>query len=1120
MFDVGRWLAEMGLERYAEAFVANAIDADILPRLTDDDLKALGVAALGHRKRILEAIASSPSSGGLAGETRETAVDAAPREAERRQLTVMFVDLVNSTDLSVRLDPEEMREVLRGYQSAVTGELQRMEGHVAKFMGDGVLAYFGWPVAREDAAERAVRAALSVCAAVGAQRAPDGAALAARVGIATGLVVVGELIGAAEAQERAVVGDTPNLAARLQAAAPPGGVVIGHGTQRLIGAMFALDELPPLTLKGIAEPQRAWRVVGERRVEGRFDAMHAGGMVQMVGREQELALLLDRWQLAKSGEGQAVILSGEPGIGKSRIVMALRERLRGDAHVGLRYFCSPQHTGTPWWPIIRQLERAIGMTPGEPVGATLDRLDALFRDCPADAASIAPLFADLLSLENDGRYRMPELTPQERKARTMRALVDQLALLSRRSPALLILEDAHWLDSTTREAFDLIVDSVRSLPVLCVVTCRPEFQQNWTSRPHVTLISLNRLGRAHAERLVAELTQGRLLPSVLCAEILAKTEGVPLFIEELTKMVLESGLIRPGGGGVETAVAVVPLAVPDTLRDSLMARLDRLAVAREVAQIGAVLGREFEHELLAAVADLGEQQLAQALDQLVATELVFRRGVPPRVVYSFKHALVQDTAYQSLLRSRRQLFHARAAEVLRTRFTERIVAAPELLAHHLTEAGLGAAAVQAWIDAGDLALRRCAYPEAIGNLRRGLAVVAALQPSLERDRAELRLHNALGQAIHTSFGPTAEVEASYRRARGLSQAVGDERQWVRASYGLWFCHNWRMEHMEARKSAEELLRRSEGSSDATLVLQSHHAAWTTAWQLGEPQSAVEHAEIGRSIYDPGVHHSSSVFYGNHDAGVCCCNTLGIARTIMGFADRGVADAAEGEALARQVGHPFSRALSLFFRSNIHLLRGEIKTTVRLAHEMADLCAQQGIGVYGLVGRVVSGWCAAASGDDPAGGMRLMRSGLDELARVGARARRTEYLGLFADRALAVGDVSASRAALSEAHALASQTGERFFLAELHRLDAAVCLFEDRGAAAQAEAMLGRAVCVARTQSAKLFELRAAADLAQLWADRGERQRAFDMLAPVCDWFTEGRDAPRIKEIAALRAALA
>lgn len=1120
MADIGRWLEGLGLGKYAAAFAEAEIDLAALPHLTENDLKELGLP-IGPRRKILAAAPTAPgqSAPAIASTAGTEPVVATPRdEAERRQLTVMFVDLIQSTEHSTQLDPEDMRDLLRDYQNVVTGEIARFGGHVAKLMGDGVLAYFGWPLAHEDSAERAVRAGLALSAAVARLRAPSGQALATRTGIATGLVVVGELIGEAEAQERTVVGETPNLAARLQSAAEPGTVVIANGTRRLLGTLFEVAETPPLELKGIKGRQHAWIVIGEGRAESRFDAMHATGFVPLVGREQELALLLDRWRRAKSGEGQVVLLSGEPGIGKSRIVVALRDRLRKERPISMRYFCSPQHTGTPLWPIIGQLERAARFAPEDSAAVKLEKLEALLRPTVLDGRDEIALFADLLSIPVSGRFAPLELTAEEKKARIMRSLVKQLETLSRRRPVLVLLEDAHWLDPTSRQAFDLIIDAARSLSILCVVTCRPEFEADWVRQPHVTQLSLNRLSPVDAERIIAEVAHGRIPPGPLMNAILAKTEGVPLFVEELTKMVLESDLFPASGDHPESAGRLAPLMVPDTLRDSLMARLDRFPAARAVAQIGAVLGREFTSDLLASVADLPEATLNAALEQLVTAGLVFRRGASPNPTFTFKHALVQDTAYQSLLKTRRQQLHARVAEALRASFAERIAGAPELLAHHLTEAGFAEDAVEAWLDTVAHDLRRSAYAEATGHLRRGLAVAGTLPPSLLRDSAEMRLNSALGQVIHTSQGPVAEVEARYRRARELAQAAGNEREWTRASFGLWFCQNWRMEHHAARKSASGILHRVAASEDSALALQAHHAVWTTSWQLGEAATAVEHAEIGRSIYDPDQHHAYTAVYGSHDAGVCCCNTLGIARTMLGHLDRGVADAEAGEALARRVEHPFSRTLSLFFRSNIRLLRGETEIASRLASEMRDLCAQQGIVVYGLVSRLVAGTCASTSGADPRESMRLMREALDELARIGARARRTEYLGWFAECALAAGENQVAGAALMEAKALSESTGERFFAAELYRIGANLCLAE--GDRLQAEQSLNQALVIARSQSLRLFEVRAAAGLAKLMAERGDRRKALELLSPIHGWFTEGLETPHLREVGELCTALA
>ncbi len=674
--DVGAWLRGLGLDRYEPVFRDNEIDAEVLPRLTGDDLKDMGVTVVGHRRKLLDAIdalrvggKAPPSRGGEAetGPAPSPALATSAPQAERRQLTVVFVDLVGSTALSARLDPEELRQVLRAHQDVVAGEIVRYGGHVAKFLGDGVLAYFGWPRAHEDAAERAVQAALAVVGGVGRLPAPAGEPLAARVGVATGLVVVGDLLGEGAAREEAVVGETPNLAARLQALAGPGEVVIAPSTRRLVGRLFELETLEPTTLKGLAAPVAAFRVVAEGRAESRFEARHAGTVVPLVGRRQELELLLDRWRRARSGEGQVVLLSGEPGIGKSRLVEALREATRGGGRAGLRYQTSPHHTDSALRPVIRQLERAAGLVRGDALEVRLDKLEALLGRAVPDPRGPAALLAPLLGLDGSARYPTQDLTPQQRKARTLQALVDQLEGLARREPVLVLLEDLRWLDPTTRELFDLVVERLQRLPVLLVATFRPELSAPWTGFPHVTLLALNRLARGEAAALVDAVAGGRALPAVVAEAILERTEGVPLFVEELTKAVLESGPPQGMEDGHRLG-APPPLAIPCTLQDSLAARLDRLASAKPVAQVGAAIGREFSFKLLAAVAGLGESALAEALEELVGSGLAFRRGSPPEASYTFKHALVQDAAYHSLLKARRQQLHARIAAAMETEF--------------------------------------------------------------------------------------------------------------------------------------------------------------------------------------------------------------------------------------------------------------------------------------------------------------------------------------------------------------------------------------------------------------------------------------------------------------------
>ena len=695
--EVGDWLRSLGLGHYEAAFRDNAIDVDVLPELTESDLGQLGVR-LGDRKRLLKAIAAL----GLPGATTEPASPAAPPSrdtAERRQLTVMFCDLVGSTAMSARLDPEDMREVIRAYQDACSGAVARYDGFVAKFMGDGVLAYFGFPRAHEEDAERAVRAALDILNVVSKLDTAAGTALQVRVGIATGIVVVGDLVGQGSAQEQAVVGDTPNLAARLQALAEPGSALIAEGTRRLLGGTFELKELGPQNLKGFDAPVPAWRVVRESESVSRFEASRWRGLTPLVGREHEIALLLDRWNNATAGEGQVALLSGEAGIGKSRVLAALGDSIGVEPHLTVRYQCSPHHVNDAFYPISSQIWHAAGFAHGEQAAARLDKLEALAARSGLNPGEAAPLLAALLSIPVDGRYPPLELPPSEQKERTVAALIALLVGLTREAPVLALLEDAHWIDPTSLDVFSRIVDRLPGLRALLVVTFRPEFAAPWVGRGHVASLPLGRIGRRQAVALVDRVTGGRALPPEVLEQILAKTDGVPLFVEELTKAVLESGLLREEGGSYTLASAFTPLAIPSTLQDSLMARLDRLAPVKEIAQIGSAIGREFSYLLLEAVSPIKGPALQDALDQLVAAELIHRRGAPPQASYVFKHALVQDTAYASLLRSRRQRIHADIARALEQGLSDQIEAAPAIIAHHYTEAGLRRAG-RAWLAEG------------------------------------------------------------------------------------------------------------------------------------------------------------------------------------------------------------------------------------------------------------------------------------------------------------------------------------------------------------------------------------------------------------------------------------
>src|SRR5580704_16532203 len=736
MQQVADWLEKLGLSEYDARYAENGIGVSVLRYLTDQDLKDIGVL-LGHRRKMLAAI--SELRGAIPG-TTEAAAEAQPKiqdSAERRQVTVMFSDLVGSTALAVSMDPEDLREVISAYHKCVAEIVRRLDGFVAQYLGDGVLVYFGYPQAHEDDAAQAVRSGLEVIVAVSGLK--TRASLQTRIGIATGLVVVGDLMDSGNARERGIVGETPNLAARLQGIAEPNMVVIAESTRKLLGNLFELADLGAKDLKGIAGPTRAWAALRASSAEGRFEAMHATGLTALVGREEESELLLRRWSKAKTGEGQVVLLSGEAGIGKSRLTAALLESLSTEPHTRLRYFCSSQHTDSAFYPIIGQLERAARLAHDDSPQARLDKFDTILTQSstsPQDAA----LLAELLSLPNDGRYPPIDLAPQQRRQRTLDALILQLETLARQNPVLLIFEDAHWTDPTSLEVFGQAVSRIATLRVLLIVTFRPEFDPPWIGRPHVTALTINRLAEREVGAMIDRVVGNKPVPASIRQDIIERTDGIPLFVEEMTKAVLEAD----SESAAEHAVAAVPspaLAVPASLHASLMARLDRLGLAKEVAQIGAVIGREFSYALLTAVVRKPEAELNLALDRLVQSGLLFRQGVPPHASYLFKHALVQDTAYGTLLREPRRALHARIADVLESQFAEIAANQPELLARHCTEAGLFEKAAGLWGKAGQRSLERSALVEAAGQLTRAIDQIATLPatPALRRERIKLQV---------------------------------------------------------------------------------------------------------------------------------------------------------------------------------------------------------------------------------------------------------------------------------------------------------------------------------------------------------------------------------------------
>jgi class 3 adenylate cyclase/tetratricopeptide (TPR) repeat protein len=997
--DVVAWLRGLGLERYAPAFRDNDIDGDLLRRLTAEDLRELGVTSVGHRRRLLDAIAAFDAStpvadtSGLAAETIAT-LALAPADAERRQLTVMFCDLVGSTALSARLDPEDLREVIGAYHRTVDRVVAGLDGFVAKYMGDGVLVYFGYPQAHEDDAERAVRAGLGVIESVGRLDFKS-VELQARVGIATGLVVVGDLIGKGSAQEQSVVGETPNLAARLQALAEPDAVVIAAGTRRLVGDLFEYRDLGAVEVKGIVVPVPAWQVLRPSAVASRFEALRGSALTRLVGRDEEIELLVRRWARAKAGDSHIVLLSGEPGIGKSRIVAALQEQLRGEPHTRIRYFCSPQHQNSALYPVIRQLEHAAGFERDDPLEIKLDKLEALLGAAAAVECDIA-LVAELLSLDGGGRYPPLDLSPQRKRDLTSEALLRQLENLAQQQPVLLLFEDLHWIDPTSRALLDRIIERVEGLPVLLIATFRPEFQPPWIGQPQVTVMALNRLDRNEMAALVRQLVVGNKtpLPQDIIEEIIERTDGVPLFAEELTKAVLEAGDCAP------TTVSSVPppsLAVPTTLYASLMARLDRLGpVPKELAQIGAAIGREFPLDLMARVASRDQNELQTALDRLLDAGLVFQRGAHPQALFLFKHALIQETAYQSLLKSTRQQYHQQIAQVLIDYFPETVQTQPELLAHHYTEAGLLERSVIYWQKAGQHASQRSAHIEAATHLTRGLKVIALLPDTSERAQYELALQTTLGPVLMATKGyASADVGQAYRRARELCHLIGETPQLFQVLLGLRFFYQVGGGLQNARELGEQLLELAQNMQSRTFLTQAHTMLGHTLCCLGEFASAREHLEQAMALYDPQQHRTHILLSGL-DPGVFCRCAGAWSLWHLGYPDQALERAQAALALASELSHPQSLDQALCSIAQVHQYRREEDATRDQAERAIAVSTERGFQMRVAMATVLRGWALAIQ-EEGTEGITQLRQGLASNRATGAAAFVAYYLALLAER---------------------------------------------------------------------------------------------------------------------------
>ena len=1115
------WLAALGLQRYAPAFRDNDIDSDVLPDLTAEDLESLGVASVGHRRRLLAAAAGLRAgrhtgigeAAAIGSANQAHAVAAEPHGAERRQLTVMFIDLVGSTALSGRLDPEDMHGLVLAYQNAVAGDVTRYEGHVAKFMGDGVLAYFGWPRAHEDEAERAVRAALAIRKTIAASTAPDGQRLQTRIGIATGIVVVGDLVGEGMAQERSAVGDTINLAARLQAIADPDAIVIAPGTYAIVGDGFVVQDLGAQALKGIAEPTAAFAVLRERTVASRFAARRSGDHSPIVARNEELSILLEHWRQAAGGEGQVVLLSGEAGIGKSRITEALVDSLADHPSGLVRYQCSPYHGDSPLHPAIQQIAAELGLAEIEGLDRKLDRLQVLCEAADDGAEQAASLLAALLGLDGSSRYGEVVLDPQQRRTRTLTHIVEQVVGRAKTQPVLWIIEDAHWIDPTTLELLEYALDKIAASRVLILITSRPTFVATFASHPIVTRLALNRLGRQAIRAIVANLAGGKRLPEALLDEIAAKTDGVPLFVEEITKAVIESGLLREDADAYHLDGPLSGLAIPTTLHDSLMARLDRLQPVKEVAQIASVIGRSFDHRTIEALADRVGRDVGDAMRQLVDAELVFRRGQPPDASYLFKHALVRDAAYESLLRSRRQDLHGRLLRLFETRGD----ASPEIMAQHAEAAGNANSAIDYWEQAGRRALTRPAYKEAIADLKNALRLcdVPSPSPSLERERRILSITLCLGQALIASRGYQAEETLQlFREAADLAVKVGDLSEQLPATFGLWAGH-----HIAGTGSGDlgrQFAMLAQSQPDLGPQIVGLRVLGLELFYEGRFREALSPTQESLDRYEPQRHRDLAHRFG-HDPRAASANYKAWILWHMGHLEEAARTIDENLTWTREIGHANTTGLVLCMgtMTNIWLRRPlQVEAAAREAIKLAE---QMGLALWHAWGQVHLGW--ALSYAEAARGIDAMAAGLDEARRIGAGRYEPFHLSLLAEAYARVGRHVEARERMVRAFEGLAMGHHAAFAADLYRIRASVSRSAGQDGSTGAMEDLRVALDIAARQQAPALALRAARDLARLLAEQGQGQEAVQLLAPAYAAFQGGPDMADVGEAKTLLDAL-
>jgi predicted ATPase/class 3 adenylate cyclase len=1030
----------------------------------------------------------------------------ASARGERRHLTVLFCDLVGSTSLAAKLDPEEWRDLAADYHRTSAREVDRFGGRVAKYLGDGIMAYFGWPEAHGDDPERAVRAGLAILEAISRlNEKHSDIKLSARVGIDSGIIVVGMSSG----NEPEVFGETPNIAARVQAAAARNMVLITDATHRLVSGLFVVDGRGAYSLKGIERPLQLYHVIQPSGLRGRLEALAAThGLTPFIGRENELRVILDHWQSVRAGEGHLTAIIGDPGIGKSRLIHHFHEHIAETSHTWIEVTGAPFFQNTPLYPVTENLRRVFSGPGDESSEEQLAQLESSLVLAGLNPSEAIPLITPLLNMELPARYPRPSLSAEHQRQRLLALLVEWVVGLAQVQPVVMVLEDLHWADPSTLELIQLLVEQGPTRQLLLLCTARPEFRPPWTPKPHHTLITLNQLTSRETRFIVEQLLAQNGSSEETIHALVERTGGVPLFVEELTRAVLE---IRDN--------ELIKHVIPASLNDSLMARLDRLGPGKEVAQLGAVIGNEFSYELIQTLYPIPEQDLQRALGILTGAELLYVYGAAPHATYLFKHALIRDAAYESLLKSRRKELHSRIAEVLVRQFPDRVASAPELVAHHYTEAGLIPQAIPYWQRAGQIAGQRSAHAEAISHLTKGLDLLKTLPDTSERVQYELTLQIALGAPLIATRGYAAPaVEDAYARALELCRQIEDPPQLFPALWGLSAFHGVRAELKTARELSEQLLRLAQGVQCPALLLEAHHALGQYLYFMGDFSNAREHFEQAIALYDPRQHSSLAYLYGQ-DPGMACLSYLAWTLWFLGYADQALERSAEALTLAHDLAHPVSLAFAQDFAAALHQLRREVHLTRERAEFAIALSSEQGFQFWLTAGTLYRGWALAELGQREEGILQ-MRNGLAAFRATGAKLGQPYFLARIAEAYEEAGQTDEGLSVLADAMATADNTEERHYESELYRLKGQLSLRRYGNAAAmpalrEAVSSFREAIRIAHRQQAKSLELRATTSLARLLARQSRPDEARTMLADIYNWFTEGFDTADLKEAKAL-----